>query len=86
MPIPKIDHKKRKDEQNENDIARLRKRLTDVIQLNISDYSDPVELILLRTIERESNRILIPDFKLRTNKGYDYRKSLKWDENGKQIV
>ena len=86
MPIPKIDHKKRKDEQNENDIARLRKRLTDVIQLNISDYSDPVELILLRTIERESNRIGIPDFKLKINKGYDFRKSLKWNENGKQIV
>ena len=86
MPIPKIDHKKRKDEQNENDIARLRKRLTDVIQLNISDYSDPVELILLRTIERESNRIGIADFRLKANSGYDYRKNLKWNENGKQIV
>ena len=86
MPVPKIDYKKEKEKQNENDIARLRKRLTDVIQLNISDYSDPVELILLRTIERESNRIGIPDFKLKINKGYDCRKNLKWDENGKQIV
>ena len=84
MPPPKIDRSKQRKVEYENEIYKLNARLHDMISMNRRHPEEPDVLVYLRTIDRQSNRIMVPDWKLDRNRdttgrvAYDYRRDIDW--------